>query len=203
MARPRVFDLLQVYPFWVFDAALASLGLPVFDPLLGFSAATTPEITTELRQIQPGNWEFKRQVVKAAEVAPITLSRGVRFYDSDFYNWITAAILGREPVRRDLVLVHFMGFRPLSQLTGANLSYPDVGLVQFALRLPGKAWMLYDCVPTRYKAGSDFDATSSEVSIQELEVQPEHIAELSVSTLLRPPAGFGVSVGLGVVSALV
>lgn len=211
MARPRLLDLMQAFPFWVFDVSgnQGSTLFSVFDPTLGFSAVTAPEISVETRDIQPGNWEYKRRVVKGAEAGSITLSRGARFYDSDFYNWITNAILGRQPVRRNLVLVHFMGLRAPSQAialaqghgNNANLSFPDNGAAQLATRTPGRAWVLYDCLPIRYRAGSDFDASSSDVSIQELEVQPEHVIELTLATL-SPVAARGIGAGISIASAV-
>lgn len=183
MARLRLFDKMQAYPFWVFDASGAegNVLFSVFDPVLGFSSATSPEINLEPRQIKPGNWEYSRQVVKSANVSPVTFARGARFYVSDFYNWITNSIRGVQPVRRNLVIVHFLGFRILRQAAG-DIG-PEIGVTSLVERVPGRAWILYDCIPTRYKAGSDFDASSSEVAIQELEVQPEHIVELTVATL--------------------
>lgn len=55
------------------------------------------------------------------------------------------------------------------------------GLVEFAPRFPAKAWMLYGCIPTRYKVGGDFDAASSDVSIQELDVEYEYFDEITLS----------------------
>jgi hypothetical protein len=49
-----------------------------------------------------------------------------------------------------------------------------------ALRIPAKAWVLYECIPTRYKASGDFDAMSASVSIQELEIKPSYIEEISL-----------------------
>jgi hypothetical protein len=39
---------------------------------------------------------------------------------------------------------------------------------------------LWSCIPTRYKAGSDFDATSGAVSLTELEIQPQYFSEVSL-----------------------
>lgn len=185
MARPRFLDKMQVYPFWVFDVSGFS-GNPlfsVFDPVLGFSSVTAPEISVETMDIQPGNWEYKRRVVKTADVGSITMARGVNFFASDFYNWISNAIRGIQPVRRNLVIVHFMSFKPIRQLQGATSGVgPELGSTALVERLPGRAWFLSGCVPTRYKAGGDFDASSSDVSIQELEVQPEYIQEITVAT---------------------
>lgn len=203
MARQRLLDKMQAYPFWLFDAsgAAGNVLFSVFDPTLAFTSATSPEINVELRDIKPGNWEYQRRVVKGASVSPITLGRGVNFYDSDFYNWITNAIRGIQPVRRNLALVHFLSWRVLRQAVGEGGIGPEQGGSSLIERVPGRVWMLYNCVPTRYKAGSDFDATSSDVSIQELEVQPEHIVEMTTSTL-SPLAGRAFSAGVSIASGI-
>jgi phage tail-like protein len=180
--------MLQIYPFWCFDAS-GFAGNPlfsIFDPSFGFSACTAPEVSIELREVQPGNWEYKRRAVKTADVAPIILSRGARFYDSDFWIWIHNAIRGKQPLRRNLVLVHFMGYRPLAAMTppdtSGNLS-DEVASTSLTTRLPARGWFLSGCIPTRYKSGGDFDAASSDVSIQELEVQPEYVEEMTIATV--------------------
>lgn len=207
MARERaLFDMMQSYPFWVFDASgfAGNILFSVFDPVLGFAAAGAPEMNVELQEIQPGNWEFKRRAVKTASVGSITLRRGARFYDSDFYNWITAAIRGNQPVRRTLVLVQFLGWRPLKQVLGQSPGSSgfgtEVAALSLAERLPGRAWVLHDCIPTRYRPGDDFDASSGAVSIQELEVQPEHVSELTLATV-SPVAARAFSLGLTIADA--
>lgn len=56
-----------------------------------------------------------------------------------------------------------------------------LGPIEIAPRIPAKAWILYGCVPARYKAAGDFDATSSEISLQELEIVVEHWDEIGLS----------------------
>lgn len=226
MARDRIDDLMQSYSFWLFDAGTlgGNVLFPVFDPALAFSAITSPEITAELRVIQPGNWEYKRRVVKTSDVSPITLSTGVRFSNSDMYNWITNAILGRGGARRTLFLIHFLGLRAdaPSTIAGAGLgalagvaAADPVAVIGGAAggailgsfienRIPGRAWVLHDCLPSRYKSGSDFDAASSAVSVQELEVQPEYVTEVAVGTASPVPSGALTTLGAGfeVVKAL-
>jgi phage tail-like protein len=227
MPRPRLNDLMQQHSFWLFDAGIlgGNVLFPVFDPSLAFATASTPEITATEHEIVTGNWQFSRRFIKSATVSPIVLGRGVRFYDSDMYNWITAAILGKDPVRRSLCLMHFLGLRSggragqiiggaaTGALTGAlsgGLSSAAQGAVGGAIlggfinnRIPGRLWMLHDCIPTRYKAGGDFDASSGAVSIQELEVQPEHVVEVTVSTLSGVQGAIGsVKGAINVVEAL-
>lgn len=217
MARSRLEDVLQSYSFWVFDAGVlgGNVLFPVFDPALAFSAATAPEIEAEVREIKVGNWQYSRKVIKSASVAPVVLSRGVRFWDSDMYNWITAAIAGKDPVRRSLCMIHFLGLRSgggLGQIVaGAGIGALSGGLGGAAggailgsfidNRIPARVWMLHDCVPTRYKAGTDFDASSGAISVQELEVQPEHVVEVTVGTI-NPIATGAVSGAIGVANAI-
>jgi len=204
MSQRRFLDMMQQYPFWVMDAS-GFVGNPlfsVFDPVLGFSSCTTPEISVETKEISRGNWEFKTRVVKSADVSAITLARGARFYDSDFYNWITGAIRGVQPIRRNLVVIHFLGFRLQRHIAGrAGLINPGQSGVQAEVvlntagqagapldRIPGRAWFCGGCLPVRYKPGGDFDAKASDVSIMELDVQPEYVHELTTSTI-SPIAG--------------
>lgn len=62
----------------------------------------------------------------------------------------------------------------------AGLKAKGVGPFEFAGRLPAKAWVLAGCLPKRYKAASNFDAKSSEVSIAELELVLEVVEEVAL-----------------------
>jgi hypothetical protein len=73
--------------------------------------------------------------------------------------------------------------------------------------IAGRAFALFDCLPVKYTAG-EMDASSSEVSVQELTVQPEFWTELSMATLSRSLGTVGAiggavaGAGLNVVSGL-
>lgn len=250
--RTAALDPLRDSNFWLFDVAPIDLApaLPLFTPLSGFSAISSPEITVETQEIREGNWPFTKHVVKGASVGAITLSRGTTWYSADFWNWIMTAIQGTTgsgplPVagvtyRRTLLLVHFfrnlpfakvqaVGQRgsaqaidnPQNSLTQASMAAAGTaglsvgaGVVagsdtaalgigagvaaglqlsslqmfggfvatrQIGIKVPARAFLLKNCVPTRYKSGSDFDASSGQVSIQELDVQPELIEEISLA----------------------
>jgi hypothetical protein len=47
-------------------------------------------------------------------------------------------------------------------------------------RMPARAWMLSNCKATRYKVATDFDATSSGVSLMELDLVMEDFEEFSL-----------------------
>lgn len=113
MSNLRFLDLLQEYPFHLFDASgfQGNAAGSVFDPVLGFSGCTTPEWTVTVKSVKAGNFAYPRPVVQGVSVGPITLSRGVRWYDSDFWNWLNNAVHGTQPVRRDIFLVHFLTYR--------------------------------------------------------------------------------------------
>lgn len=186
-------------------------------------------MSLETFDITEGNWYFRKKIVKKADIDPITLSRGVTFWDSDFYRWSMASITG-DPTgfqarnvpslsiggvtpRRNLLLIHFFARYPglaaaaaatgvlggSGALTGvggpttvgigasatAGVLSASVGInfgpFEFAPRIPAKAWLLHDCVLTRFKSGSDFDASSGDVSIAEIDIQPEMIEEISLA----------------------
>lgn len=55
-----------------------------------------------------------------------------------------------------------------------------IGPFAFASWLPARAWLLHRCLPTSYVAATDFDATSADVSLMDLEVHPEYVEEFSM-----------------------
>lgn len=62
-----------------------------------------------------------------------------------------------------------------------GLAVSPLGPFEIYPKIPARAWLLQACLPTRYKPGTDFDATSGQVSIMELEVQPESMEEISLA----------------------
>lgn len=246
MARTNLTDFLQVYPFWLTDVApIEPFALPIFSPLSGFSQITSPEVTIETRPVEQANWYFPVPVAQSATTNTMTLSRGAKWWDADFYHWITTTLTGDTgghsfggnpsspglgqafqrggpTPRRDLLLIQFLAHSPLpreispgvaaaanaalvlavqgasSALAGGGAALAGAaggaavsgllgaanvgfGLVEFAPRIPAKAWVLYGCIPTRYKVGGDFDASSSDISIQELDIQYEYFDEISLA----------------------
>lgn len=102
-------------------------------------------------------------------------------------------------IRRNLVVIHFSTVNhgvpgsvttilgaislatgnPAGGIPGVVSGLGGIGPFEFAARLPARAWLLHNCIPVDYMAGSDFDAASGAVSIMSLEVQPEWIEEFS------------------------
>jgi len=180
MARWQILDRLQDHRFWLVDIVPSAV-FPYYvlgSPLLGFATISSPEITLETDKIKQLNSMYKRNVYIGGDVSPISLTRGVTMYDNTFWNWIQIAMRGYDFPNRNMLLIHF------SQIGGVY-EFPISGLDQWdgITRLPGKAWLLWDCIPTRYKAASDFDAMSGQVSISELEIQPWAIEEFTLGEI--------------------
>lgn len=179
MARSNLGDLLQNFAFWLIDID-PSARLPFFvlgGPLYGFNAITHPEISVETEDIVQVNSPWKVRAFASADVGSITLSRGVRFYDSSMYTWIDRYIEGTDVGQRNLLLIHNM-----NTSLGSIPAAPTPDFIEI-FRIPGKAWLLWDCIPVRYKAGSDLDGTSGDVSISELDIQPSRIEEFSLDPI--------------------
>lgn len=209
MARPRAFDHLQAHKFHLVDVSVSEGGTPIpaFNPVLGFSSITMPEMTAEVETFMEGNNEFPRKVVKGGTVGTITLQRGSLFFDNDFWNWIISSIKGDGALsrRRTLVLVQLANIDALSTpgiIIGTGLATavgteigtrPEFNLastaavsggligIGAALQLvPVKTWILQKCIATRFKPGTDFDATSGAVSIQELDIECEFFEQFAL-----------------------
>ena len=178
MARHRLDDFMQSHRFWLMDVVPTSTFpfLVLGTPFLGFASITAPEVTLEYDEIKQMNSMFKRGGYSGGSVGPITLTRGVKGYDDTMWQWMKRAIVGNDMTNRNLLLIQF---------TSIGATNDDIGVSAWeaAAFLPGKAWILWDAVPTRYKAGSDFDAKSGEVSVAELDIQPWAVTEI---TLLSP-----------------
>lgn len=240
MARNAISDFLSDANFWLVDVApIENIAAPLFLPIAGFHSISAPEVTLEMFEINSANSYWHKKIVKKAEVSTLTLQRGVRFYDSDFWNWTMTALygdtstpalnfkmgavsalggaagggfsfggLGGPTPRRNLLLVHFFRNFPLplgpipsdagrvaASVIGAGVTAAVAGaaggpqtsllaaasFVDAVPKLPARAWFLNGCLPTRYKAGSDFDAASGQISLMELDVAVESMEEISLA----------------------
>ena len=180
MARSRLLDLLQDYPFFLADVSVSKRP-PFFvlgEGLLGFSACSSPELTLDTEDVVQYHSNYKVPYYTGASVSPITLQRGTSAYDSTMYRWAKRSLSGQDRVHRHLMLIHFMT-ASYDAVSGGSGGADDVNFVGM-LRPMGKAFLLWSCIPTRYKAGSDFDATSGALSLTELEIQPQYFSEVSL-----------------------
>ncbi len=186
----RIFDHLNNYRFHLFDVSFVAPA--VFNISYGFARITMPEISVEMKEVKEGTSEYKHYIPLSAGVGQITLERGVSVFNQDFYPWVKRVIAGAPAVRRNLMLVQFseaslagaqnVGLGPKKDAMGV-LSVIGNQVFNFGdlfARVPAKAWMLYECLPVSYKAGSDLDALGNEISMSQLTLQPHMIEELSL-----------------------
>jgi len=180
MPRNWTADLLLSHRFWLMDVVPSATFpfLVLGTPFLGFQSITAPEFTAEVDEIKQINSMFKRSVYSGGSVGPITLTRGVRGWDDSMWEWMHRSIKGMESTSRHLMLINYTG-RVLDlgeQLSTFDFPSPwdDRSFI------PGKAWLLWDCIPTRYKGASDFDATGSGVSVAEMDIQPWAMTEFTL-----------------------
>lgn len=180
----RLFDYLNNYRFHVIDV---TFGAPsVLNLSYGFARVSMPELTVETREIKEGVLENKHFVAHAVSVGQVVLERGVSIFNSDFSDWIIPVIRGVKNQRRNLLLVQFSDtslFASTDQGAGGgvgDLLNQFLNFSDLLSRLPARAWMLYDCIPVHYKAGSDLDALGNEISIAQLTVQPHFSSEIAL-----------------------
>lgn len=194
-------------------APVMSNSAPIFNPVLGFSSITSPEISVDQYPIRQGNWYFDRHVIQRGTVSPFTARRGVTFYDSDFWRWALAGLSGNTTIsvgsatyRRNFVLIHFFARNPVVGLSGATVPSSGAALnfgpFEFALRIPAKAYLLKGCIPARWKSGNDFDATDGSVSIAELDFTCEMVEEVSLSGALTGAISTGINAASAAVSTV-
>lgn len=183
MARSHISDFLQVGRFHVLDVSFSIP--PVLIPVFGFRSATLPTMNMDVANIKEGNYEFPRKVIKGATTGPVTLEQGVSITNSDFYDWCRKAVVGRMGPR-NLLVVQFSRINPVGagpgvlRTEGSGFFAQAFGNLEFAARIPGRAWMLENCRPLSYKPGTDFDAMAMDVSIQSLELEVEEFTEYNL-----------------------
>jgi hypothetical protein len=204
MARNVLADLFQNHRFWLLDI-VPSATYPFFvlgTPMYGFQAITVPEYTFETREIKQYNSMVKRTVYEGGGWGTVTLTRGVRITDDTFYEWVRRAMDGLDTIDRDLMLVQFapgnakwLNKAPVGEIMNGlgALGNPTQAAVNayfggmdcgYMRNIPGKAWLMFGCVPVRYKPSSDLDATDASVSLMEIELAPMSVVEFTLGSPL-------------------
>ena len=178
MARAAANDFLQAFRYHV----RASRAETADDPLAfsrkdespggeaGFQSATLPELTVEASEYREGTMQWTRKYPGVPTVSDCSLMRGVAKKDTAFYEWVKSSVDGKE-YRADVTIYHYD-----REAMGTAISGP-IAVSNDSVR----TIECYNCFGIRAKPGSDFDATSSEVSIQECDFALE-------SFEVKPPA---------------
>jgi phage tail-like protein len=181
-SRSRIADYLQSYRFWLVDMVPSST-FPFFvlgSPVMGFQSITMPEVTLEVDEVKQINSMYKRYTYSGGSVGSMTLTRGARAYDDTFMLWVERAMRGNDMTPRNLLLIQYTNIS-INNDIGATVDMPvAIEAWEVAQFIPGRAWLLWDCIPTRYKAGTDLDAMTGDVSIMEIDLQPHAFTEFAL-----------------------
>jgi phage tail-like protein len=132
----------------------------------GFNSITMPEITVEHAEYREGIRVYTMKFPGVPTIAEITFNRGVARNDTAFFNWVLAAIEGNE-YRADIVVYHIQ--RPANE----HVADTSRGNELDAEAAISKEYHLYNCSPARVKVAGDLDASTSDISLAELDVALE------------------------------
>jgi phage tail-like protein len=139
----------------------------------GFQSITSPELTQEPAEYREGIRTYTQKFPGVPSVNDITLIRGCARFDTAFFAWILAAAEGDE-YRGDLTLYHIQ--RPKRSLAITEGAGGAVQMAASEIELTDentKRYILRDAFPTRVKIAGDLDASTSDVSLAEIDVAYE------------------------------
>lgn len=138
----------------ILDAKIFTESLDPSNSYIGFQNLSIPDVGVQFEEINEGNWPFTHKVpITRATVGDVTITKAVLKTSSDFYSWIYQTLWGRGSPRRNFMIEYLdrtKGFSP-------------------------RQIKLYHCLPVSWKPGEDFDANSSDVSIESLTFNVERI----------------------------
>lgn len=176
--RPCYTDFLHSMRFHV--TAVDSSQSPKMKPTMstadgrpdaGFSACSTPEVTSEAVEYREGQFIYTRKFPGVPSTADITMARGVARRDSTFWDWMKEVVEGKAipgNYRVDLTILHY---HRAEVLNGAKSPLLDLGADNSS---PARKYVVHEAFPIRHKVAADLDATASEVSIMEIDVAYEY-----------------------------
>lgn len=146
-------------------------------PQAGFSTCTTPEVTVEAMEYREGQHIYTQKYPGNPSFNDCTLQRGVARQDSAFIDWIRQVIEGSGDYRATVQIKHYHRVSALDQ------TFPSFGLNakerlhvfkdDEGIATPSRIYRLYQTWPIRHKVAGDLDATSSDISVMELDLSYE------------------------------
>ena len=188
MARPASTDFLHSMRFHVTTDGSPLTGIPdalrpemsAANTPAGFMSCTTPEATTESVEYREGHFNYSQKYPGNTTVNEVTLQKGVTPMNSNFWNWLKVVIEGSGNYRTDVTIKHFnrsvlTGSAPLTgQATGGTGSPRSRANQTDAVA--SRTYTLYEAFPIRVKVAGDLDATSSDISVTELDIAYEYFS---------------------------
>lgn len=142
-------------------------------PSAGFMSISTPEATTEAVEYREGTYNYPRKFPGNTTVSDLSMQKGVARGDGTFWNWLSTVIAGSGEYRVDLEIYHFdrrVLNRPQSGAMQGHQDFQKVASAGNAAR----TYKIYEAFPIRHKVAADLDASSSDISIMELDIAYEY-----------------------------
>lgn len=183
MARVQASDFLHSMRFHV-TATRAAITPATGDnplamsgaPSAGFMSVSTPEATTEAVEYREGIFNFPRKFPGNTTVSDCSMQKGVARADGAFWAWLKTVIAGpaagaTKEYRADLEILHFDRSALKGTLTELDLK-----------AVAARTYTLKNAFPTRHKVAADLDASSSDISIMELDVAYESFTVKKTNT---------------------
>jgi phage tail-like protein len=163
-------DIVAGYDFFRFSADGKS---STVSPSAGFMSVSTPEATTEAVEYREGTYNYPRKFPGNTTVSDCSMQKGVARADGSFWNWMSTVIAGNGEYRVDMAIYHF-DRRVLNRpQNGATKDFPNFANLATANNA-ARTYTLFEAFPTRHKVAADLDASSSDISIMELDVAYEY-----------------------------
>jgi phage tail-like protein len=143
-------------------------GDDVVDPrggFAGFNNISMPDLSIESTEYRDGLTLYTLKQPGYPTVGDCTLSRGVTFEDTTFYEWALNTIAGRR-YRCDVDLYHFKGEDFLGRELNSALPFDPS---------TARTIRLINCFPSMCKPDADFDGTGSDISLMEMTLSVERV----------------------------
>lgn len=196
----RVFDPLLQRNFLFFD--VTDITSAMFSVVMSANTVDIPGYDFNIETINPLNFPGKKHFYTGVEMGDFTFNRGNFVHDLYSVEMIDALVAGRSDFfpRRDFLVIQFLAFNPLLSPYGdsgllnhsesdtpesvADLVINTLGAID-ATRLlnaqvPGKVYLMKDCMPTSINIVDGLDASSSSMSFTEFSFA---VGTLKIGTL--------------------
>lgn len=161
MARPVASDLYQNFRFHVIaleeagkEELIKNINIVPGVPDAGFMNITMPEISFGIAEYRDGITTFTRKQPGIPSMNDLTLSRGLMKRDTGLFRWILKNATGEE-YRIDLAILQFHREDIINPAEKRN---------------PSRRIIIKNAFANRYKSSGDLDASSEEISIQEIDI---------------------------------
>jgi len=141
----------------------------------GFQSCTVPSVSTDPVEYREGTFIYTRKYPGIPSMDQITLNRGVARLDSAFFAWMRLVNEGSGDYRADVQIKHFHRgvslTRPFPTTGGpaTNRTFID------EQAQPGRIYHVAEAFPSMVKLAGDLDGTSSDVSLQEIQLEYEYV----------------------------